>query len=85
MYLCGNKNEIMNNAEEKREERWIAFKKELTELVKKHNVEIALDSESRGNYGCDEYFISFDFKNDESKEWEEGSNDYFQKRCNFIE
>ena len=75
----------MNNAEEKREERWIAFEKELSELVKKHNVEIVLDSESSGNYGSDEYFISFDFKNDESKEWEEGSNDYFQKRCNFID
>ena len=72
----------MNNAEEKREERWIAFEKELSELVKKHNVEIQLDSESNG--WSQNHFISFDFKNDESKEWEEGSNDYFQKRCNFI-
>jgi len=69
--------------EEKREERWIAFEKELSELVKKHNVEIALDSETNGY--SQNYFISFDFKNDESKEWEEGSNDYFQKRCNFID
>lgn len=74
----------MNNAEEKREERWIAFEKELSDLLKKHNVEINLEYESRG-YRSDECFISFDFKNDESKEWKEGSNDYFQKRCNFIE
>ena len=73
----------MNNAEEKREERWIAFEKELSELVKKHNVEISLDDDMQDGWNHN-YFIAFDFKNDESKELEEGSNDYFQKRCNFI-
>ena len=72
------------NIEQKREERWIAFEKELSELVKKHNVEITLDSENSPNGYSQNYFISFDFKNNESKEWEDGSNDYFQKRCNFI-
>ena len=59
----------MNNAEEKREERWIAFEKELSELVKKHNVEIELDSETSKDCWNHNYFISFNFKNDESKEW----------------
>lgn len=72
----------METIEEKREARWIQFEKELIELVKKHNVEMVLDSETKGWEL--EYFISFDFKNDESKEWEEGTNDYFKKRCNYI-
>lgn len=74
----------MKTVEEKREERWLAFEKELTELVKKHNVEITLEYESNGNYGCDTYYIEFGFKNNESIEWEEGTNDYFQKKCNYI-
>lgn len=72
----------METIEEKREARWIQFEKELNDLVKKHNVEIVLESETKGWEL--EYFISFDFKNDESKEWEDGSNDYFQKRCNYV-
>lgn len=73
----------MKTSEEKRQDRFNSFEKELIELVKKHNVEITLDYENRGGWDID-YYISFDFKTDESKEWEEGSNDYFQKRCNFI-
>lgn len=72
----------METIEEKREKRWKCFITELTELVKKHNVKIRLDYETLG-YN-DEYFISFDFENDESKEWEDGSNDYFQKKYNYI-
>lgn len=74
----------MENIKEKQEKRWSDFENELIELVKKHNVEINLDSESSSSGYSQNYFISFDFKNDNSKEWEEGSNDYFQKRCNFI-
>lgn len=68
--------------EEKREERWIKFEQELKKLLKKHNVEIILESENKDWYL--DYFISFEFEHDDSKKWEEGVNDYFKKTCNYI-